>query len=174
MVLRILLAAFLVARCAAAAGFADEERDWGIPPTRDIRQAPYSAPTPMDVPGARVIRTEQLKALVDSAKPVLIDVAGGAGHVTLRGAVWLPGGGGGVHFLDPLQADLAARLSALTARDKARPIVFFCADVQCWLSYNASLRATALGYSQVYWYRGGIAAWLQAGFPTDRVGEPGK
>jgi PQQ-dependent catabolism-associated CXXCW motif protein len=174
MLLRILPAAVLIARCASAFAFADEEHDWGIQPTRDIRQAPYSAPTPVDVPGGKVIRTEQLKALVDSANPLLIDVAVGDGHVTLKGAVWLPGAGRGVHFLDPLQADLAARLSALTTRDKARPLVFFCGDVECWLSYNAALRATALGYTQVYWYRGGIAAWLEAKFPTDRVGEPGK
>jgi rhodanese-related sulfurtransferase len=38
-------------------------------------------------------------------------------------------------------------------------MVFFCANVRCWLSYNASLRAVRLGYTGVRWYRGGIEAW---------------
>jgi PQQ-dependent catabolism-associated CXXCW motif protein len=170
---RILVAGLLLVPCAAWA-FADEEQDWGVQPTHDIRQPPYSAPTPLDVPGGKLITTEALKALVDTGKPLLFDVAGGENHITLKGAIWLPGAGRGIHFLDPLQADLAVRLAAFTARDKTRPLVFFCVDVECWLSYNAALRAVNLGYTQVYWYRGGIAAWLQAKLPTDRVGEPGK
>src|SRR6185295_13359840 len=102
------------------------------------------------------IKTAELKALVDSGAPVLIDVAAGEGHETLKGSLWLPGAGRGVHYFDQLQADLAKALSALTERDKAKPIVFFCVNAQCWLSYNASLRAAALGYTQVYWFRGGI------------------
>jgi PQQ-dependent catabolism-associated CXXCW motif protein len=174
MQLRILLAVLLAARCALAWPFADEEQDWAIEPAREIRQAPYSAPTPSEVPGAKVIRTEALKTLVETSNPILIDVAGGDNHITLKGAIWLPGAGRGVHFFDLLQADLASRLSAFAEGDKARPLVFFCVDVECWLSYNAALRAVALGYTQVYWYRGGIAAWLQAKLPTGRVGEPGR
>ena len=30
---------------------------------------------------------------------------------------------------------------------------------------NASLRAIHLGYTHVYWYRGGLAAWQAAGLP---------
>jgi PQQ-dependent catabolism-associated CXXCW motif protein len=49
------------------------------------------------------------------------------------------------------------------------PLVFFCVNSQCWLSYNASLRAAALGYTNVYWYRGGIESWRAAGLPLARV-----
>jgi rhodanese-related sulfurtransferase len=31
------------------------------------------------------------------------------------------------------------------------------------MSYNAALRAVNLGYTQVFWYRGGIEAWQLAG-----------
>jgi len=44
-------------------------------------------------------------------------------------------------------------------------MVFFCVDPECWLSYNAALRAIGLGYTGVMWYRGGIAAWRAAQKP---------
>ena len=42
----------------------------------------------------------------------------------------------------------------------------YCLDAKCWLSYNAALRLDALGYENLYWYRGGIAAWKAANLPT--------
>lgn len=30
------------------------------------------------------------------------------------------------------------------------------------MSYNAALRAINMGFTQVYWYRGGVEAWRQA------------
>jgi len=33
----------------------------------------------------------------------------------------------------------------------------------------AALRAVAVGYGKVYWYRGGIEAWTAAGLPTART-----
>ena len=47
-------------------------------------------------------------------------------------------------------------------------MIFFCLSAECWLSHNAALRATALGYANILWYRGGIEAWQQAGLPTER------
>jgi PQQ-dependent catabolism-associated CXXCW motif protein len=117
-----------------------------------------------------MIVTAELQAMLESGSgPVLIDVASGEGHVTLRGAYWLPGAGRGIHFFDPLQAQLAQYLQQLSKGDKNRPLVFFCVNAQCWLSYNASLRAAALGYTRVYWYRGGIEAWKEAGLPLATV-----
>ena len=158
------LAAVLLVACGPA--LAGEDTDFGIAPTRELRLGDYSAPTPREVPGARIIRTSELKALMQRdipARPVLVDVVGSEGHDSIPGAVWLPGVGRGSGFDDTVQERLGGALEALTARSKARPVVFFCAGVDCWLSYNASLRAVALGYSAVYWYRGGIEAWLDAG-----------
>lgn len=56
-------------------------------------------------------------------------------------------------------------VAKFAAGDKSRPIVFVGADRECWLSYNAALRAIAAGYTGIRWYRGGIAAWVHAGFP---------
>ncbi len=150
--------------------YADEDRDWGIAPTNRLRQQPFHAPTPREIPGAQVVQTRQLKAmLAGPGSPILIDVLTEEGHATLAGAVWLPGVGRGANFLDPVQALLGQLLAQLTGGDKARPMVFFCAGSQCWLSYNAALRAVAAGYTEVYWYRGGIEAWTTANLPTART-----
>jgi PQQ-dependent catabolism-associated CXXCW motif protein len=151
---------------ACGLALADEDADFGVPPTRDLRLADHAAPTPRELPGARAIRTPQLKAWLQRDapdRPVLLDVVGGAGHDSIPGAVWLPGAGRGTAFDDAVQGQLARALETLGGRAGGRAFVFFCASVNCWLSYNAALRAVALGYTEVYWYRGGIEAWLDAG-----------
>lgn len=150
--------------------YADEDRDWGIAATHRLRLPPYHAPTPLEIPGAQVVDTRELQAmLAGTGRPVLIDVLSGEGHETLAGAVWLGGAGRGEEFDDAVQADLAPLLMRLTKGDKVQPMVFFCASSQCWLSYNAALRAVAAGYKRVYWYRGGIDAWTEAELPTART-----
>ena len=69
-------------------------------------------------------------------------------------------------FDDDIQTQLASTLGNITDDDLARPIVVYCIDANCWLSYNAALRFDALGYENLYWYRGGIAAWKAANLPT--------
>jgi len=94
---------------------------------------------------------------------LLFDVLGGEQHDSLPGAIWLPGAGRGNGFDDAVQAQLARLLQAATKGDVGRAMVFFCQGTACWLSYNAALRAVALGYREVYWYRGGLEAWIAAG-----------
>ena len=53
-------------------------------------------------------------------------------------------------------------MGKLTNNNLNMPLVFFCPGVKCWESYNAALRAINLGYSKVYWYRGGISSWTAA------------
>ncbi|MBE7420268.1 MAG: hypothetical protein HS128_21415 [Ideonella sp.] len=69
-------------------------------------------------------------------------------------------------FDDPTQQQLAQALQQATRGAADVPLVFYCASPQCWMSYNAATRAVRLGYRNVLWYRGGLAAWQQAGLPT--------
>jgi PQQ-dependent catabolism-associated CXXCW motif protein len=169
--LALMLAAGAQAQPAVAQhGYADEERDWGVAPADRLRQPPYHAPTPLQIPGAQVVQTRQLRAMLAApGAPILIDVLSEPGHVTLPGAAWLPGAGRGTSFVDPVQSLLTQLLGRITGGDRARRLVFFCANSECWLSYNAALRAVAAGYSGVYWYRGGVEAWVTAGLPTART-----
>lgn len=162
----LLLALGPRAHAQVEANFADEDRDWGVPPTETVRPAKYHAPTPTTIPGARVVRTLELKAMLErDPKPFLVDVLSGPTHRTLPGALWLHNGGLGDYNAEEEQRFLST-IARLAGHDKARELVFFCSGAQCWLSYNAALRAAQAGYTNVYWYRGGIDAWREAGLPT--------
>jgi PQQ-dependent catabolism-associated CXXCW motif protein len=66
-------------------------------------------------------------------------------------------------FNDQTQREFGNYLQQVTGGNKDQPLVFYCQSVECWMSYNAALRAVNLGYTQVFWYRGGIEAWQLAG-----------
>jgi len=147
-----------------ARAYADENRDAGVPVQRVLREQKLHAPTPTDVPGARVLTTDGLRrALAGAAHPLLVDVRPQP-RATIPGA----------HVNNAIGIDFsagaeraAADFLAHIAPDKATPIAFYCVNWECWLSYNAALRAVAAGYTSVYWYRGGIAAWFEAGLPLE-------
>jgi PQQ-dependent catabolism-associated CXXCW motif protein len=158
--------ACVVGTAARAQSFAYEDKDWGVSPTTMYRNAQFHAPTPLTLSGARTLKTLELKEmLAGSPAPTVIDVLSGKAHKTLPGAIWLPWAGlgqlprnQGIYFEETL--------AKLTGGDKTRAVVFFCLSSECWLSYNASLRAVDLGYTNVLWYRGGIDAWKGASLDT--------
>ena len=165
----LLMAAALFAVPAAAQEtakpgvYAEEDRDWGVPPRSQLRTIDYHAPTPRQIPGGRVIITGELSQMLEKEpRPYLIDVVGGDIHRTIAGAFWMAGAGAGDMSKDEEKRFLDA-LGKFAGGDKNRPLVFFCVDSQCWLSHNAALRAISAGYTNVMWYRGGVAAWQQAG-----------
>lgn len=143
----------------------DEAQDFGIAPSAEMRLEDHASPTPREIPGARTIGTSELRRLLQSPleeRPLVFDVLSEE-HLTLPGAIWLPGAGRGSGFDDPLQMRLARLLDFLTAGKRERTLVFLCTGPRCWLSYNAALRAVRLGYHDVRWYRGGIQAWGASG-----------
>ena len=143
--------------------YGDEDRDWGVPPRSQLRTVDYHAPTPLQIPGGKTVGTVELYQMLEKGPPpYAIDVLGGGVHRTIAGAFWLPGAGAGDMDQDEEKRFLKA-LASFAGGDKGRPMVFFCVDSQCWLSYNAALRAIAAGYTNIMWYRGGVAAWRQAG-----------
>ena len=96
---------------------------------------------------------------------VLVDVLAQPHDQTIQGSYWLPSGGSAGSFQDSYQSDFAAGLNQVTGGVRSRPVVFFCAGANCWESYNATLRANAAGYTRLFWYRGGLAAWAEARLP---------
>lgn len=156
-------------RAADIYGMYDKEDwDFGVPPQPGPRPGDFNQPTPVSIPGANTIITRDLvKALKSAAPPVLIDVLPERfGHNTLPDAIWLRSAG---NNFGPKDAEATALLGDMLAKlvpSKKAMIVFFCESTQCWLSYNASLRAASLGYTNVHWYRGGLSAWREAKLPT--------
>ena len=143
-------------------GFSYEDKDWQVQPTTSPKLPPYHGPTPLSIPGARVIRTLELKALLASNdKVVVVDVLDSKSRTTIPGAYWLSGAGDG-RFFAAEKNRFSIALEKLTAGDRNRPIVFLCVSSECWLSYNASLHALEAGYKDVIWYRGGSDSWSGA------------
>src|SRR4051812_33158106 len=105
MLLAICLAA-CIAPIATQAAVVGETHDFGIAASAELRLKDFSAPTPLEIPGARLITTAELRKLLREGQPVLLDVIGGEGHESLPGAIWLPGAGRGTSFEDEIQARL--------------------------------------------------------------------
>jgi PQQ-dependent catabolism-associated CXXCW motif protein len=145
--------------------FANEDKDWGVSPTSTPRKSQYHAPTPRAVPGGRVVKTMELRNLLDRDKAVVvIDVLDSKERTTVPGALWMPGAGSG-EFYAVEKRKFADALVKLTGGDLNRPLVFLCLSSECWLSYNAALHAIDAGHKNVMWYRGGTDSWGSAGLP---------
>jgi rhodanese-related sulfurtransferase len=115
-----------------------------------------NGPTPTTVPGGTTITTEQLVQLLQQ-KPLVLATT--PQNPTIPGAIlidFLPAGG---RFTDEWQTALGTLVEQATNGDKAKPIVTFSWCVERWPSRNLALRLIALGYTNVYWYRGGWEAW---------------
>src|SRR4029079_18362922 len=106
-----------------------------------------------------------LRGLQSGQPFLLIDALDDSNHRTIMGALRLPQAGSSGTFTDDVQADLGNRLRTETRNSPSLVMVFFCRGARCWESYNACLRALALGYTNVYWYRGGLNSWEEAGLP---------
>ncbi len=146
-----------------------ELRDFGVPPTPYLRPGQFHAPTPTAVPGANTLSTEALAQAVNGGvRLILIDVLGG--QYSLPGAQMAPAMASPGSFSDQIQRQTVTWLGQISGGDSAIPIVIFCSGPECWLSYNAALRAVAAGYTNVYWYRGGLDAWQMAGLPLRPAG----
>jgi rhodanese-related sulfurtransferase len=139
-----------------------ESQDFGVAPTDRLHDGPMHGKTPTRIPGALVITTEALHMLYQRESALLVfDVLGGP-QMLPNAQNALPAAQAG-SFNDQTQREFSNYLQQVTGGNKDQPLVFYCQSVECWMSYNAALRAANLGYTQVFWYRGGIEAWQQAG-----------
>ena len=156
-------------------------KDGICPRTGDMpsgyRMERYRRPTPKCAPGAVTLSTLDTIDLIGSdLDPLLIDVGAlllrteqdfgsewlpTGEHLSLPGAIWLPNVGKG-QLQPPIDLWFGRQLQRLTNGNFQRALVFFCV-ADCWMSWNASIRAQTLGYTHVYWYRDGTSGWTEAG-----------
>ena len=147
---------------------ADEKTDFHVDERTMLQVADQmSTPTPASAPGARVVTTVELlpavsRGALHGAPFLLIDAKAEAHDESLPGAHRLPDAGASGDFADVEQTTLAAELGALTGGHLDVQLVLFGEGARSWEAYNAALRAEKLGYANVYWYRGGLAAWAAA------------
>jgi len=163
--LSALTAGLAIALPALSEPYADEARDYGVSSTKSIKGAPYNVSTPLQIPGARTLTTDELKQmLAQDPKPIVIDALGRPEMI--ESAVGMGTGIGEQRMFGKDRTAFPKALERLTAGDKGRPLIFYCLSSMCWHSYNASLRALEEGYTQVMWYRGGLDAWKASNGPT--------
>jgi adenylate cyclase len=150
------------------AGFrehAEEDADFGIA-ADDVLHTDYEAPTPKTAPGVRTIRTDELVGLLEQRKPLVLDTT--PWGRSIPGAIGLRAGmGGTIH--DEYQERLGRKIQQLTVSDPSVPIVAMSWNAERYQGRNLSMRLIALGYTEVYWYRGGREAWQVAGLPQTEL-----
>ena len=121
--------------------------------------------TPTHLPGVKVVTAAQVKALVENGA-VIVDARSEKEYKAKRvpNAVFAP-------YLEKSLKDVAFDVSrddpsAIAKLDKSKPTIFSCNGAECWKSYKASKYAAANGFTQVYWFRGGLPEWEASGLPT--------
>ena len=72
-------------------------------------------------------------------------------------------------FADAAQDHLRSKLHELTAGDLDRPVVAVGCNSERFDGRNLALRLAALGYTHVYWYRGGREAWEMNALPETEL-----
>lgn len=177
LVVRVALAAALVSTSvdASAQGGPDalthaERQELGVPPTKSLHAGAMHGPTPASIPGGQVVTTRGLVSLAQGGQTpfVVIDALGqGETLPNAMPAAWMSQGGS---FGDAIQQQTERALSQVTQGRKDVALVFYCLSRECWMSYNAALRAIRAGWTNVLWYRGGLEAWKAAGLPTQQAG----
>ncbi len=169
-------AALEILRAPSLAGYAQEAQDWGVPTQQNLRTAAQGeeTPTPLLAPGATTVVTREAAALLRERGVVPIYAAGWnddklallPGSLVIDWIAWDAQDAKG--FGDVTNAKLENRLSETMAQllpIRTTPLLIYCDGPKCWDSYNAVLRLGKLGYTQMYWYRGGLPAWKAASLP---------
>ena len=143
---------------------AEPDADYGVP-SDDRLHGDLVGLTPMTAPRVTTIRTTELETLQAERKPLVVDTMLYSWGHSIPGAVGLAGSGRGGELSGPMTGRLGRKLHEITEGDLSTPIVAMGWNSERFDGRNLALRLVALGYTQVYWYRGGREAWEVAGLP---------
>ena len=169
----LVLPAVTVLRPASALA---EQAHAHLDPKTGYRMGYYRAALPESAPGSTRIDAATLKQKIAEKKVILVDVNAhvGAGfdplsgewfvqekRFDIAGSTWLPDVGAG--YLTPvMERYFRENLEKLTGGDKSKAVVLYC-QADCWMSWNASKRASSWGYDNLFWFPNGDAGWKEAG-----------
>lgn len=153
-----------------------EDQNWWMPSPslpRTLEEGVHF-PTPMHIDGIKTISTPDLVAAIKADNMLVIDAIGfsssrGPSLPNAFAFDWIGieyGNESKEHTVDELALTNLDTIMRSIAPEKSHAIAVYCSSPECWLSVNAALRLKALGYVNVHWYRGGLAAWHTAGLPT--------
>jgi TolB-like protein/class 3 adenylate cyclase/Tfp pilus assembly protein PilF len=155
-------------RKAGLRDHADEDADFGVAPDAQLHSA-LQGRSPTTVPGASTIRTDDLASMIKASNPIILDTLWNFMDVSLPGAVGLLRSGLGGTYTDSTQDRLRSKMADLTKGDMSLPVVVVGWSSERFDGYNLALRIVALGYTKVFWYRGGRETWEAKGLPETNL-----
>jgi adenylate cyclase len=151
-------------RLAGARDHADEDADFGVPADAGLRSE-AAGRTPTEAPGVRTIRTPELVWLLADTRLLVIDTVLNSWGRSIPGAIGLRFSGAGGDLADEVQDRLRRKMAELTGGNLNQSVVAVGWNSEHFDGRNLAQRLAALGYAQVYWYRGGREAWEVAELP---------
>ena len=151
-------------RLAGLRDHAKEDADFGIPADAALH-GELAGHTSTTAPGVVTIRTGALERLLAGVHPLVIDTVSNSWGRSIPGAIGLKFSGLGGSFTDEAQDRLRRKMAELTGGVLDRPVVAVGWNSERFDGRNLALRLAALGYTRVYWYRGGREAWEVAELP---------
>lgn len=116
--------------------------------------ASYTSPETID--GAQKIEAEGLIQLANqNESQIIIDsrISSDRKLGYIPGSISLP------------DTDTSCESLARIIPGKSDPVVFYCNGPKCRRSDNAVVIAADCGYTNIYWFRGGIEAWSANNYP---------
>lgn len=152
--------------------FASEE----VVEPQNYKMDQFRSAVPATLTGATVVDSEQAKILHESGQVKFIDVLPSPkqppgmkeGDIWLPkkrfnipDSIWLADVGYGV-LSDEIEAYFKSNLREIS-QGGYDGLLFYCLT-DCWMSWNAAKRAIQMGYSDVYWFPGGVDEWALKGF----------
>lgn len=120
--------------------------------------------------GYRIVTTDELKALRDQKKDMLIvdtmpfEASYKKNHIPGAVSFEFP-----IPEMEKMDDGKKRDFERLLGPDKNKLIVFYCGFTTCTRSHNGALWAVKLGYRNVYRYPGGIKAWVEAKYPVEKA-----
>ena len=155
-------------RTAGLRDHAEPDADFGVASDNALHE-PLEGQTPTTVPGATTVRTKELTGMLAEQKPLVIDTMWRSWHLSIPGAVGLEESDAGGDLADATQDRVRRKMNELTAGDQSKPILAMGFNSENFGGRNLALRLVALGYKNVFWYRGGREAWEVAGLPVEEM-----
>jgi len=124
--------------------------------------AEFGTFTPTHLPGATVVNAEDVKRLMAQGVAIIdtrTEKEFKQKHIP--GAKFVP-------YHEKSLKDVVYDVSlddfaGVKTLNSKTPTIFHCNGAECWKSYKASRAAITAGFSQVYWYRGGMPDWENTG-----------
>lgn len=147
----------------------NEAVDWGLPPAKefDFRLSRFRK-TPTTVAGATTITACQAEQMAASPRPPVF-VFTSEVREPMRNfpplplppnTLWLPNIGR-MMLPDGMEIYMLQHVLAL-AKSKNYPVVVFSGSALNTESVNLALKLSKLGFTKIYWMRGGLDAWNNA------------